>query len=205
MHALVKDKKERGFTYRKIQVPKLEADEVLVKVKAAAICGSDIQFYVWNAWCEKVVKTLPFIPGHEGSGVVVDKGREVKQLKQGDRVAFETHLPCGACYQCRTKMPHICQNMQLFGHTFDGCMAEFCAIPQIITRRIPGKLPYEEAAVLEPMGVSLRAAEEAKLKEDSVLITGCGPIGQFAIGLSRLFGAAKILATDINEKRLDIA
>lgn len=205
MQALVKDKKEKGFLFTDVPVPRLESNEVLVKVKATAICGSDINFYKWNKWCEKVIQSLPFIPGHEGSGEIVEKGSKVKQLKKGDRVAFETHLPCGKCYQCQTGLPHICQNMELFGHTFNGCMAEYCAIPQVIARKIPEELPYEDGAVLEPMGVSLRTVDEANLNGDSVLIIGAGPIGQFAVGLSKLFGASKVFSSETNDKRLALS
>ena len=180
MKALVKDKKDKGFSVQNLPIPDTKPDEVLVKVKASAICGSDVHFYVWDSWSEKVIPSLPFIPGHEGSGEIAEVGKEVDQLQKGDRVAFETHLPCGTCYQCQTGSPHICQNMDLFGHTFNGCMAEYCVLPQAITRKIPKKLPFVEAAVLEPMGVSLRAVDEADLKGDSVWIIGAGPIGQFA-------------------------
>ena len=205
MKALIKDKKEKGFSYKDMPISKPKPNEVLVRVKTSAICGSDINFYVWNSWCEKVIKSLPFIPGHEGSGEVIDKGGRVQHLREGDKVAFETHLPCGMCFQCRTGSPHICRNMELFGHTFNGCFAEYCIIPHVIARKVPEELPYEKAAILEPMGVSLRAVDEAELGGDSVLIIGAGPIGQFAIGLSELFGASKIISIDINDNRLEVS
>lgn len=92
MKAIIKDKKTRGFTFSDIDLPELKPDQVLVKVKASYICGSDLNFYLWNDWCEHVVKSLPFIPGHEGSGEIIEIGKEVKSLSIGDRVAFETHL-----------------------------------------------------------------------------------------------------------------
>lgn len=132
MKALAKEKKEKGFSYKDIPIPRLKDNEVLVRLKSSAICGSDTKFYVWNRWCEKIVKSLPFIPGHEGSGEIIDLGTEVTYLAEGDRVAFETHLPCGTCFQCKNGSPHICRNLELFGHTFNGCFAEYCAVPHTI-------------------------------------------------------------------------
>lgn len=205
MKALVKNKKTTGFEYQDLETPKIKSDEVLVKVKASAICGSDVQFYKWNEWCEGVVKSLPFIPGHEGSGEVVEVGRDVRFIKPKDKVAFETHLPCGMCFQCQTGNRHICQKMELFGHTFDGCFAQFCKAPEVIVRKIPDKLSFYNAALLEPMGVSLRAVSEGNVGGDSVCVIGCGPIGQFAIGLAKMMGGVRIFGIDINESRLEIA
>jgi len=205
LKAILKNKEAVGFDLEEIPVPEPKSNEVLVKVKAAAICGSDLKIYKWIPWCKNVVKSLPFIPGHECAGEVVEVGKEVKRIKVGDKIAAETHIPCGKCWQCQHNRPHTCQNMELFGHTVNGCFAEYCIIPLVSTRKLPDDLPFEKGCLLEPMGIPLRAVYEGEVEGDSVVVIGCGPIGQFAVGISRIKGAEKIIATDINEKRLNLA
>ncbi|HHJ00616.1 alcohol dehydrogenase catalytic domain-containing protein [Candidatus Aerophobetes bacterium] len=205
MKAILKKKESLGFELEDLPIPEPEEGQVLVKVRATAICGSDLKLYEWTPWCKSVVKSLPFIPGHECSGEVVKVGKGVKGIKVGDKVAAETHIPCGKCWQCRHNRPHTCQNMELFGHTVNGCFAEYCIIPEISTRKLPEEFPLEKGCLLEPMGIPLRAVYEGEVEGDSVVVIGCGPIGQFAIGISRIRGAEKVIAIDINEKRLDIA
>ena len=206
MRAIVKNRKEKGFDYQEVEIPRVGPKDVLIRVKAAGVCGSDLSFYEWNnPWCETVVKRLPFIPGHECSGEVVEVGSQVKLLRKKDRVSVETHLPCGKCFQCRDGQSNICQNMELFGHTFNGCFAEYCRVPETIVEKIPDGLSWEYAALLEPIGIPLRAVWEGKVGGDSVAVIGCGPIGQFAIAASSAMGASPVFALDVNQKRLTIA
>jgi len=205
LKAILKKKEAVGFDLEEIPVPEPKSKEVLVKIKAAAICGSDLRLYKWTPKIRSLVKSLPFVPGHECSGVVEKVGKEVKAVKPGDKVAAETHITCGKCWQCRHDRPHTCQNMELFGHTVNGCFAEYCIIPLVSTRRVPEDLPFEKGCLLEPMGIPLRAVYEGEVEGDSVVVIGCGPIGQFAVGISGIKGAEKIIATDINEKRLNLA
>jgi threonine 3-dehydrogenase len=205
LKAILKKKEAVGFDFEEIPVPEPKPREVLVKIKAAAICGSDLKLYKWTSKIRSLVRSLPFIPGHECSGVVVKVGKDVKAVKPGDEVAAETHIPCGKCWQCQHNRPHTCQNMELFGHTVNGCFAEYSIIPEVSARKLPEGLPFEKGCLLEPMGIPLRAVHEGGVEGDSVVVIGCGPIGQFAVGISRIKGAEKIIATDINEKRLNIA
>ena len=205
MKAIVKNRKEEGFDYQEVKIPEVGPKDVLIRVKVAGICGSDLNFYEWNSWCEGVVKGLPFIPGHECSGKVVKVGSQVKLFREKDRVSVETHLPCGRCFQCRNGQPNICKNMELFGHTFDGCFAEYCSVPEAIVEKIPNELSWEYAALLEPIGIPLRAVEEGQVGGDSVAVIGCGSIGQFAIGTSSVMGASQIFGLDVDEKRLTMA
>jgi len=205
MKAIVKTKKELGFEYQDLPLPKVGNKDVLVKIKAAAICGSDLKIYKWLPWCESIIKSLPFIPGHECCGEVVEIGREVKRIKVGDKVAAETHIPCGNCWQCQHNRAHTCENMELFGHTVNGCFAEYSLIPEVSTRRIPDNISFDYGSLLEPMGIPFRAVEKGEVKREAVVIIGCGPIGQFAIGISKIMGAEIIIAIDVNEKRLNIA
>ncbi len=205
MKAILKKKEAVGFDLEEMPVPEPKEKEVLVKIKAAAICGSDLKLYKWTSKIRSLVKSLPFIPGHECSGVVVKVGKEVKMVKLGDKVAAETHIPCGKCWQCQHNRPHTCQNMELFGHSVNGCFAEYSIIPEVSTRKLPEDLPFEKGCLLEPMGIPLRAVYEGEVEADSIVVIGCGPIGQFAVGISRIKGAEEIIAADINEERLNIA
>jgi len=205
MKAVVKREEKKGFVLEELHVPEPQEGEVLVKVFSAAICGSDMKIYKWDPWCRQVVKSLPFIPGHEGAGKVAAVGKGVSNVKPGDRVAGETHIPCGICWQCTHGRPHTCLNMGLFGHTVNGCFAEYFVIPEPAVRRLPDAFPLEKGCLLEPMGIPLRAVYDGEVSGDTVAVIGCGPIGQFAVGIAALRGAREIIAIDINEKRLGIA
>jgi threonine 3-dehydrogenase len=205
MKAILKKDEKKGFALEDVPVPEPGEDEVLVKVATAAICGSDMKIYAWDPWCRNVVKSLPFIPGHEGAGIVEAVGKGVKSVSKGDVVAGETHIPCGACWQCTNGRPHTCLHMGLFGHTVNGCFAEYFVLPEKAVRRLPPGFPLEKGCLLEPMGIPLRAVFDGEVKGDTVAVIGCGPIGQFAVGLSSLRGAETVVAVDLNEKRLDIA
>jgi len=205
MKAIVKTREEVGFELLDVPLPKVGKNDVLIKVKAAAICGSDLKFYKWVPWCKNVIKSLPFIPGHECAGEVVEVGENVKGIKVGDKVAAETHIPCGVCWQCRHGRPHTCEKMELFGHAINGGFAEYALIPDRAARKIPQEIPYEYGCLLEPMGIPYRAVEKGGVEGDAVAVIGCGPIGQFAISFSKILGADIVIGIDVNEKRLDIA
>lgn len=206
MKAVLKTTRGIGFEYQDVEIPKVGMRDVLVRIKAAAICGSDLNFYVWNkSFCEGLVKDLPFIPGHECSGEVVEIGPAVTHVKIGDRVSFDSHIPCGYCRYCQIGMPHTCSNMKLLGHNINGCFAEYTAAKETGVRIIPDALSWEEAAMLEPLGVVVRPVFDAQLGMAAVCVTGCGAIGQFAISLASALGAYKIFAVDINNIRLKLA
>lgn len=205
MKALLKIEENPGLVLRDIPIPSPGKGEILVRVRTAAICGSDLKIYKWDEFARSIIPRLPFIPGHECCGEVVALGEGVTGFKVGDKVASETHIPCLQCFQCRHGRPHTCENMGLFGHTRDGCFAEYAVIPAISARKIPEVLSFEEGCMLEPMGIPYRAVEAGNVAGDLVVVLGCGPIGQFAIAFARVFGATQIIAVDPNEKRLWIA
>ena len=206
MKALLKTSKEKGFVYKDIDIPKPGENEVVIQIKAAAICGSDMNFYVWNsAFCNGLVKELPFIPGHECSGVITDVGRTVRGLTINDRVAVETHIPCGKCRQCQTGRSHTCLDMKLFGHNVNGCFAQYAKVDSSAVRKLPDGLSFEQGAMLEPLGVVIRPVLCSDVPASEVCVTGCGPIGQFAIALCSAVGAYKITAVDIDDGRLALA
>jgi threonine 3-dehydrogenase len=206
MTALAKLQPLPGLTLQQLPVPKPGPTDLLVQVRRAAICGSDIKAYAWDAWARNIFKTFPCVLGHEFSGVVVKVGSHVAHFKPGDRVSADTHVPCGRCYQCLTGEQHICQHMGLIGHTMDGCFAEYCLAPQSAARRIPDALSFDDATLLEPLGVALRpCVDGGSVTGQSVVVIGCGPIGLMAIGAMRASGAFPIIGIDLLAARRDIA
>jgi threonine 3-dehydrogenase len=143
--------------------------------------------------------------GHEFSGEVMEVGAQVTSLKLGDRVAGETHYPCGQCYQCQTGEQHICANMRLVGRTLDGCFADYCVLPEICARKIPDCIPSRQAALLEPLGVAVHAVTEAQVWGRPVVILGAGPIGLMAVAAARQLGAAQVIATARTPVKLEKA
>ncbi|NLJ58026.1 MAG: L-threonine 3-dehydrogenase [Tissierellia bacterium] len=205
MKAVIKEGTNLGAELKTIERPKAKEGQVLIKIKAAAICGTDIHIYQWNNWAQNSGIKLPAILGHECSGEVVEVGEGVKNLKVGDYVACETHIPCGTCYQCKNGQQHICQKLSLFGVHTDGCFAEYATIPAICAVKIPQSIHPNVGAVLEPLGTSVRANVEIQSSGKNIAVIGCGPIGLMAVNAAKAFGAANIYAADINDSRLEIA
>jgi threonine 3-dehydrogenase len=205
MHAIVKAGEGPGVEWRRVPVPDPGPEEVLVRVTASAVCGTDLHIAQWNAWARNAGIRLPLVMGHEFCGEVVGTGSRVRALKPGAYVAGETHLPCGACYQCRNGLQHIFGNLKLFGIHRDGCFAEYATIPEQCAYPVPATIPPRIAAMLEPLGTSLRAVLEMDVSGGSVVVIGCGPIGLFAIASARALGASRIIGLDVREERLGLA
>jgi threonine 3-dehydrogenase len=204
MQALIKtapDKTELSTVSR----PVPGSGDVLVRVQAAALCGTDLHIYDWNPWAQGAGINLPLVMGHECCGDVVAVGDEVRGIAVGDKVVGETHVPCGECYQCLNGEQHICNNLKLFGIHMNGCFAEYAVLPAVCARKIPREIPYEVGAVMEPLGTAFRAAHETRVGGCNVVVLGCGPIGLFAVAAATMLGAAKTIATDISSSRLAIA
>ncbi|HEX2115962.1 MAG TPA: alcohol dehydrogenase catalytic domain-containing protein [Alphaproteobacteria bacterium] len=195
---------ENGLALRTLPLRELAPDDVLIQIHSAAICGTDIHIYKWNRWAARTY-TPPFPMGHEFSGKVVAVGRDVARIKIGDAVTAETHIPCGHCAQCRMNRRHTCENMRLFSRLGLGCMAEFTVVPEAALRTVPPDIPIELATMMEPMGVAVRAAREIDIAGADVLVLGCGPIGLFAIGAARAFGAGRIVASEPSSYRRALA
>lgn len=193
-----------GALLKELEVPKLGSKDVLVQVKAAAICGTDIHIYNWNDWAAARVKP-PMIFGHEFCGEVVETGAAVTQVKPGDLVAGETHIPCGKCFQCRTGAQHICRNMAILGVHTDGAFTDYAVIPEICAWRLPPGTDPEIGAIYEPFGVAAHGVLMHNLAGSSVAVFGCGPIGLFAVGIARAAGASQVYAVDVVDFRLKMA
>lgn len=202
--ALFKERPEPGAVLKEVDVPELGPKDVLVKVKAAAICGTDIHIYNWNDWAKARVKP-PMIFGHEFCGEVVMTGAAVTQVRVGDLVAAETHIPCGACFQCRTGAQHICRDMAILGVHRDGAFTDYAVIPEICAWKLPRGTDPEIGAVYEPLGVAAHGVLMHNLAGSSVVVFGCGPIGLFAVSIARASGASKVYAVDIVDSRLELA
>lgn len=205
MKAIIKETSRPGAILKEWPMPTLGPNEVLIKIKAAAICGTDLHIFEWNDWAKNSNIKLPIALGHECCGEVVGTGKLVKNLKVGDYVACETHISCGECYQCTNGMQHICKNLILYGVNYDGCFAEYTKIPEPFAVKISKTIKPEIGAVFEPLGTAVRACNEADVSGKNIAIMGCGPIGLMAINVAKAFGAANIVGIDIQAQRLNIA
>jgi threonine 3-dehydrogenase len=204
MKALVKDKAGPGAALRSVAIPQIGPCDVLVRVLAASICGTDLHIYNWDRWAASRVKP-PVIIGHEMAGEIVEVGANVKSCRTGDYVSLECHKTCGLCYQCRTIQAHICRDYTIQGLDFDGCFAEYVSVPETNIWQNSPRLAPEIASIQDPMGNAVMAVLSGEVAGKTVLITGCGAIGLFAVGVAKVAGAVKIYAVDINEYRLNIA
>jgi len=205
MKAIIKNNPAKGARLVECPIPSLQDDQVLIRVRAAAICGTDLHIYDWNDWAKNAGIKIPIVMGHECCGEVVEVGPSVKFLKVGDFVACETHIPCGKCYQCSNGLQHICSDLKLYGIHMDGCFAEYSKIPEKCTIKISNEINPKVGAVLEPLGTAIRACKEVEASGKNVAVIGCGPIGLMAVNVLKAFGAANIIAVDVNELRLNIA
>lgn len=208
MKAVVKTRPEPGFVeVIDVPIPKIKPDEVLVKIQSTGLCGTDILLADWKYTGRKPVQP-PIILGHEGAGVVVEAGSEVRHLKPGDRVGLEALLGCGKCYYCRRGHVNLCPDWAHLGIDFDGTFAEYIAFPAIGTHLLPESVSFDQAAFLEPISIVAHAMENNPVAVgDTVAIVGPGPLGLFTLQAAKAAGAAKIImvGTPSDEMRLQIA
>ncbi len=204
MRALVKLAAQPGLTETDWPDPIPGPSDVVVRVKATSLCGTDAHIYNWDEWAHSRV-TPPRIIGHELCGEVVGIGSEVSRAKVGDYVAAESHITCGHCFQCRTGRAHVCKSYRILGIDRDGSCAQYVALPESVLWKSSPEIPPELACVQEPLGNAVDAALVEDLTAQTVLITGCGPAGLFATAVARVAGAATIIASDISDYRLGLA
>jgi threonine 3-dehydrogenase len=204
MKAVVKAEATPGARLMIVDVPEVGPGEVLVKVKATSICGTDVHIYQWDPWARSRIKP-PMVFGHEFAGEVVELGEGVTTLKSGDYVSAETHIVCGACSQCRTGQAHICENVSIIGVDRPGSFAEYVIITAENGWLNPPDMPPEVASIQEPFGNAVHSALSTDLAGKTVLVTGCGPIGLMAIGIAKSAGAAAVYGTEVVPFRLDLA
>ena len=204
MQAVVKATAAPGAEIREIPVPQFGRTDVLVKVKVASICGTDLHIYEWDRWAQRRIHP-PLVPGHEFCGEVVAYGDEVTSVKEGDFVSAEMHVACGKCLQCRTGEAHICQNVRIIGVDSDGAFAEYVVIPESNIWKLDPAIPQEYASILDPLGNAVHSVLAGEIAAKTVAVTGCGPIGLFSIAVARAVGAAQVFAIEVNEHRRKIA
>jgi threonine 3-dehydrogenase len=204
MKALVKQTAGRGLTLTDVPVPTIRDNEVLVRVRSAGVCGTDVHIYEWDAWAASRCKP-PFICGHEFAGDVVAVGSLVDSVKVGDRVTAEGHIVDEHSLFSRTGNAHVDPATKIIGVDRDGCFAEFIAMPASNIWPLDPAISYDLGGIHDPMGNAFHTALTADIPGSVVLITGCGPIGAFAVGICKAAGAAHIVATDVNPKRLELA
>jgi len=204
MKSLVKLKAEPGIWLTKTQRPKLGHNDLLIKIKKTAICGTDIHIYNWDDWAQKTIP-VPMVVGHEYAGEVVDIGQEVKGFSIGDRVSGEGHITCGHCRNCRGGRTHLCRNTVGVGVDRPGSFAEYLVIPAYNAFKLPDEISDDLAAIFDPFGNAVHTALSFDLVGEDVLITGAGPIGIMAAAVAKHVGARHVVITDINQYRLDLA
>lgn len=204
MLAVVKMRAGPGLSLTTVEVPQIGPDEILVKVRAASICGTDLHIYRWDDWSQGRIRP-PLIVGHELCGEVVECGSRVTEVQVGDFISAESHVTCGVCPQCRTGRAHLCQNTHIIGVDRDGCFAEYIAIPAANAWLNAPEMPPEIACLQENFGNAVHAAFKTDLTAKKVLVTGCGPVGLMTIEVVRSAGPRAIYATDISPYRLELA
>jgi len=204
MKALRKVRPERGAQLESVPVPSIGPNEVLVRVRAASICGTDLHIYGWDRWSQSRIKP-PLTFGHEFCGVVERVGEEVSAVAPGEFVSAEMHVNCGHCHQCRVGEAHICQNLRIIGIDQDGCFAEFVRIPATNIWKIDPAIPEHYAAILDPLGNAVHAVLAGPVAGQTVLVTGCGPIGLMAITVAKACGSSSVFATEVNDWRREMA
>jgi threonine 3-dehydrogenase len=204
MKALVKAEATPGIWMRDIEAPRVGHNDVLIRMKKTAICGTDIHIYNWDAWAQKTIP-VPMQVGHEYCGEIVEVGGEVVGFAAGDRVSGEGHITCGHCRNCRAGRRHLCRNTVGVGVNRPGCFAEYMVLPATNVFKLPVEISDEIASVLDPLGNATHAALSFDLVGEDVLITGAGPIGIMAVAIARHVGARHIVITDVNDYRLELA
>jgi threonine 3-dehydrogenase len=205
MWAVRKERPAPGLELVEVPVPAIRPDEVLVRVEAASVCGTDLHIYNWDDWARQRIRP-PLVLGHELAGTVVEAGPLVRNARAGDYVSAESHVTCGVCFHCRTGRAHMCEQTRILGVDRDGAFAEYVAIPDsVLWQNDRAKLPPEIATLQEPFGNAVFAVGHADLAGKTVAVLGCGPVGLFSIGIARASGAGRIVASDPRLFRLDLA
>ena len=204
MRALVKARPEPGLWLEDVAEPAFGVSDVRIRVRKAAICGTDLHIYRWDDWARQRL-SLPLVVGHEFMGVVESVGAEVRGVQAGDRVTGEGHITCGHCRNCRAGRRHLCRNTEGIGIDRAGCFAELLTLPASNVFKIPDDISDELGAIFDPFGNATHATLSFDLVGEDVLITGAGPIGLMAAAIARHVGARFVVVSDVNTERLELA
>ncbi|MGE3953784.1 MAG: L-threonine 3-dehydrogenase [Parachlamydiales bacterium] len=204
MRALVKRENAPGLWLEEVARPKIADNEVLIKVRKAAICGTDVHIYKWDEWAQSTTP-LGVTVGHEFMGEVVERGRFVYNVEVGQRVSVEGHLFCGVCRNCREDKRHLCTEMVALGRNYNGGFADYVKVRSRYAFAIPDEISDDYAALCDPLGNAIFTTLSCDVAGEDVLITGAGPIGCMAAAVCKMVGACRVVVTDINDKRLALA
>ena len=204
MKAIRKSRAEPGLALCEVPVPEIRSGDVLVKVRRAGICGTDLHIEQWDRWSRQRVNP-PVTLGHEFMGEVVEAGRLVENIRVGDRVSAEGHLVCGHCEFCGTGQSHVCRDTQIIGIDRDGAFAEYVTLPAANIIHIPDAIEDDVAAVFDPLGNAFHTVLHTDVAGKVVAVIGCGPIGLFAVGIARMAGASRVIAVEPHEGRRELA
>jgi threonine 3-dehydrogenase len=205
MWAIRKLRREPGLVLAEVPTPRPGDDDVLVRVEAASLCGTDLHIFHWDEWAQHRVRP-PVTLGHEFAGTVIEVGRNVRHVAPGDYVSAESHVTCGVCFECRTGQAHMCERTQILGVDRDGAFAEYVAVPEsVIWLNDRTKLPPEIATLQEPFGNAVFATSLHDLAGRTVAVLGCGPVGLFSVAIAKASGAGRVLASDRVPFRIDLA
>ena len=206
MKALVMNEYKK-LSYEEVPTPQPKAGEVLIRLQACAVCGSDVHGFDGSTGRRRP----PVIMGHEASGIIVECGEGVKDYKAGDRVTFDSTVYCGKCPMCLEGKVNLCSDRQVLGVSCEdynraGCFAEYVCVPEYILYRMPDNVTFVQAAMIEPLSVAYHAATRTPIKAgDTVVVVGVGTIGLLTLQVVRSFGAKQIIAVDISDERLELA
>lgn len=204
MRAVVKRHEGPGFELVERPVPEIGPKDLLVKVRATSVCGTDVHIYEWNQWAQGRIRP-PLVIGHEFSGDVVAVGSGVRDFEGGEYVSAESHVICGVCRQCKEGNGHICHDTEILGVDLDGSYADYVRIPAKNAWKNPSTLAPEMASLQEPLGNAVHTVLSGAISGKTCAVFGCGPQGLMAVGVARASGATRIFAVDVNDYRLDLA
>jgi threonine 3-dehydrogenase len=204
MKALVKSKREPGLWLEDIEAPQPGMNDVLIRVRRAGICGTDVHIYKWDDWAQRTIP-VPMAIGHEFVGEVVEAGSNVADFHAGDIVSGEGHVVCGRCRNCLAGRRHLCAHTMGVGVNRPGAFAEYIVLPMTNIWRHAPTVDLDIAAIFDPFGNAVHTALSFPVLGEDVLVTGCGPIGLMAVAVAKHAGARFVVATDMNPFRLELA
>jgi threonine 3-dehydrogenase len=209
MRALRKVEAAPGAELTEIPVPRPGPGEVLIRVEAASICGTDVHIFRWDPWAAGRITTLPMTFGHEIAGRVAAVGPEVHHLRPGRFVSAEGHVFCGFCPPCRSGRAHICERLRILGVDFDGGFAQYLVLPERNAWEVDPRIAPDVASIHDPFGNAVHTVFVGGGADDlvtgAVAVVGCGPIGLFALGIARAVGARLVIGIEPNDYRQDLA
>jgi threonine 3-dehydrogenase len=204
MKALVKTQRSPGLELQEVPVPEIGINDVLIKIKRTAICGTDVHIYNWDEWAQQTIP-VPLIIGHEFVGTVETLGNNVHDFGIGDLVSGEGHIVCGRCRNCLAGRRHLCNSTSGVGVNRSGSYAEYLSIPVTNVWHCNPEIPLDVLACFDPLGNATHTALSFSVLGEDVLITGAGPIGIMAAAIAKHAGARYVVITDVNPGRLELA